>query len=178
MFTTLILTLLLTEPGFIQRNGHEVSWSKSALPIWIDFKPGTEQWREIIEKEAMAWNDRLAQEVFKIMVAPLSDDVRGSVIQIRPVFNHNPHTKLWFSKTGMIIAGLVCLPPIGNEYIKKRVAAHELGHILGLDHDPDLPASLMYPNALFDWWTVSPYDVGILRDKYRTIAHGTPYHCS
>jgi len=157
------------EVGFIKFRGRDVGWSKHALPLWITIHPDLEPWRPLIEEEADAWNKRIGVTIFRIATKSLTVNDAGSVIPFRPVWDQSPHTRLFFGKKAQILAGPVYLPHIErirNYYVRQRVIAHELGHVLGLNHDTENPSSLMYPVALPIDWEVTKHDLLILKKKY------------
>lgn len=169
----LLLTLLIAEPGLIQKNGQDVAWSKGSLPLWVEISHDVAPWRELIESEIELWNRQLGFPALRVLTKPLTSFDRGSVVQIHLTAEpgKNPHTKLWYTDKGEMLLGMIFLSPVNNEFIQRRVIAHELGHLLGLDHDPDLPGSLMYPSAKQDWWSVTPNDLLILRNKYAPVSY-------
>jgi len=152
----------------IQFRGRGVAWSRYSLPLWIVIHPDLEPWRHIIKQEANAWNARLGFPIFRLGSELPAEHNQGSVVPFRPIWDQNPHTRLYFGAQSNILASPVYLPHLRHldPAIHSRVVAHELGHVLGLTHDADDPISLMYPQALPLDWAVQSDDVQALRDKY------------
>lgn len=109
-------------------------WAREDLPLWVvghlDAFNAVDFWRQV------------APECFAV------GEFSGSVINILRSDEPNPHTVI-SGTVGRIAKATIYLPKNFDEmpsHIRFRTLAHELGHVLGLDHD-DFPESVMYPRA-------------------------------
>jgi hypothetical protein len=92
---------------------------------------------------AQMWNAKLGEPVFVVMQAGEAS-ARCGWVEVRDV---GPE----FAHSGEALAdacsGSIKLRSNFGPTVLPTIAAHELGHSLGLSHDYDVPGELMYKNA-------------------------------
>jgi len=156
---------ILTELGaeLYQRSGH--------LPIPVVVWPSAEDWAPFYAMAVRDWNAQVGSKVFLFLgVAPepvppapglilvlIDDDKRDradTLLQANTV-------------TGEIFEVAIVMPAgrILNR-VAYIMAMHELGHALGLAHDPEIPLSMMHPSIADLRMTLTDADIQRVRDRY------------
>lgn len=144
--------------GFrITRSGRKSKWRREDIPITILVHHTARDWLPMMQNAVNIWNRMADCELFYPEVLLTKEDIfkytetstspTGTFI---PVFQHyasgDPHTNFEaIDGTGQLTASSVWM--VKGSMTKKiavLISMHELGHVLGLDHDED-PSSLMYP---------------------------------
>lgn len=163
-----------TDFGFIetQLSKKPVRWDRADIPFVIFVDKSAQSWVPEIYVAINYWNSMLAAPLFSFGgIVEIDSDYRGGngVITVRNVANtelKHPHTSLYFEQeTGKIHAAPMFLPDDCPSVYKFRVAVHELGHVMGLDHDQS-PKSIMYPYITFGPFEVTDSDVTLLKEWY------------
>jgi hypothetical protein len=76
------------------------------------------------------------------------------------------NTKHQYDKrTGEILTAFVSLAPNLSSTLAERIISHEIGHVMGLDHDEHV-SSIMYPIVQDRPQDFTDKDIGLLRRKY------------
>lgn len=153
-------------------------WRPETLPLMITPTLGAEPWAELLEPETWRLNRELgftAAIVLPVYDGSMEELADAGTAGIVPIFidmeEHNPTTHLRCDDaTGRIHQAWITVQPV--EYYdpagRSPMIRHELGHVLGLDHDA-CPDYLMYykwssdrpTNAWFD-----ALDLKALRQTY------------
>lgn len=120
-------------------------WGELPLRVWIDPEVDAKPVLQAFD----VWKSWLGTEVFRqtddldtAQVMVLVDAGMLGLADCEGAAACAPHERL---PDGSFIAGVIFHP----DYMQTDIAAHELGHTLGLAHDHDLVRSVMYPSA--DW---------------------------
>ena len=133
-----------------------VPWPSLPIKVFID--PDYPN-PEFVGAAALSWNFYLGAEVF----VP-AKDLGDADIVVR-YYPPNPLTN-WAGLTSWRVVdgrAFVLISLYGEYNHHVQVIEHELGHALGLEHDPDKKRSIMYPSADFDRPTLTDADLAALR---------------
>ena len=165
------LSKSLEEPGLIPSkiDGRGIRWEKSRFPLQIVVDPTVSDWYMDVMYAAYLWNIKTGLPLFAIPVLKSTeglDDIYGLILVREASVASFPHTNLGYTFLGNIIDAPIYLPPGVPDSITARVAVHELGHVLGLDHDPSNQTSVMYPTALTSEFGITDHDITVLREIY------------
>lgn len=122
----------------------ELQWKKNQLPLTYYIVPDIEHraYTESIHASANLWNKE---------ICPLFREVKNKndavvLVSWESIDTDNTHcggSTSHEGRTGPERASVVLKEP-SDIHAVYRYSAHELGHVLGLDHDP-APNSVMYP---------------------------------
>ena len=161
------------DEGLIEAPVGPLHWSKEFIPLMVLLDPELEHWEELVNAACMRWNHAVDRYVFLYSGIIDDEDTRafegrspGIIIVRLGHEDENSHASLTFNPgSGEILAAPIRLRP---EITKKseRVILHELGHVLGLAHDPQLPGSVMYPRAVDKPFEITDPDRELLREWY------------
>lgn len=144
--------------GFMLRDGHELHWPRlQKVDVYVEAPARV---MALVDSAVGIYNDAIGAPIFvrpvaaaPAMISAFGERVtRGilksiALIRIGAVDDHHGHTDFRYDKrNGEILNALVTLPFLLEENAAHRVIVHELGHVLGLDHDRD-PRSIMFPRT-------------------------------
>ena len=107
------------------------------------------------------WNDWVGFDLFSYS----HYDPEADIIVV-PDYNQHPRIRAYAShyKLEQRLRGLITTYPVAFDSVETM--AHELGHIVGLAHDPDNIRSIMYPNSGRNVPWLEDIDRAIIRDLY------------
>ena len=160
------------DPSFILTdNGKQVHRrGKAPFGVWVH--ASAREW-DIATKEAVVlWNSLLGAEMFRYMGlfpelrAYERDEIPILGISDLPVGKAFTHMALHI-ETGEILVAVVTVPIRASFPLYSiTVIMHELGHAIGLAHDPKLPDSLMHPNLELPMLLPTDSDLQALKTIY------------
>lgn len=174
LLSTLLLAGCASDPGLLKHPKTEavLHWPKEELPLIVTVDPSVAEWAYATEQACVWWNQRLGFNAFLYMGIA---DVQPGVVPVIPRTDGIATqlvTSLHGPEDGTIMVAYISVPwggELPRSYIGEVAMRHELGHVLGLDHDPDNPHSVMRPSLDADtpitvWVTDS--DLKLLRETY------------
>ena len=140
-----------TDEGFIKASdGKEIHQDENRMPILIVMYPDAEAWSDTMKEATEDWNMLLGFNAFTF-VGVIDRPIEPSPGLVPVLIDENKQNRAdtFFGvdkKTGFMQVAAIVMP-VGKytRRIALLFAMHELGHVLGLDHDPDLHNSLMHP---------------------------------
>lgn len=149
------------------------SASHSPIALWVDSSAATPGWRpefaDIVADAATEWSSADVPVRFVRAAAPELADVRVHWKRWQPGTARGATTR-WANARGEIVGADVTIVlarcrsgPVSSPRELRAIALHELGHALGLPHDPSRE-SIMY-------WETGPlsltdHDLNALRAAY------------
>lgn len=174
--------------GFIRApSGALIHQNAKYLPLLVAIRPNATDWSPIIKAAIHEWNEMLGFPAF-FYLGVLKADIppMDGVIPVGIDAAKQHRADTYFTaelQTGLMHRCYVEMP-VGSYSTRAAtlMAMHELGHVLGLDHDNDLPRSLMHPEMSSINIAVTDADIARLRLVYASTAtsaesatsHATP----
>lgn len=151
-------------------------WSPDALPLPLVLHPSLRNWQGVLELAAQRWNAAARQTV--LLVLPPADipteelrEYEGPVL-VLPVFD-SPQTVYWVDEaTGRFMYAYIGVDPTIEAFDEALTAmVHELGHLLGLQHDDadSQPYSVMGDSlspSRIQLYRIEPDDAETVRSRY------------
>lgn len=166
--------LVHTEQALDADKGKPRHWYKSDFPIQlVPSGVVTKDEMSAVREAAMSWNVVAGFEVFTLEGKSKSlVPVFFSKIAIAPgkeIAGFGPSS---VDKDGHINHALVLIDPDLKSHVLDSVVTHELGHVLGLQHDPDNEFSIMHPHGL--GLVVWPDDAAYIKSENRECNERQP----
>lgn len=160
------------DEGFIKTTqGLETHQDSHAFPILVVINPVASDWAPEMEWACNDWNKKLGFEAF-IPLGVVNNTILPAASIVPVVIDPDMHNAALTSfvapeDTGIISKAFIVMP-VGEMSIggAQLMAEHELGHVLGLAHDPELPHSLMHPTISSLDEELTQADVDRVRDMY------------
>lgn len=165
--------------GFMHRDGKPLLWPVGER-IEVYIAPDIEtHWKGLVAAACGFYNDAIGYPIFlhpEEAIPEMSRTFNGPnrahiksitlvIIGERDPF-HGDTDLRYDTRTGKVLNALVTLPRSGHSYEDAlRVAVHEFGHVLGLDHDRSAD-SIMYPRTHGAPQRLLGTDVARLRRAY------------
>lgn len=169
------IAVRLGDLKFMKVDGVELRWDRSDVPVGCVYLPELpERYRSAYATARRTLADAAGGALLGPCVAweleaPPKRAPDGSVLlRLRDEEGtaHGAETRHRFDKrTGRILSAEVAFDRGLPEELVDRVALHEAGHVLGLDHDRE-SSSVMFPTAAGRPKALSGRDADALRDAY------------
>jgi len=170
--------------GLMERHGNKLKWPISMFPITVHFSNDLSLiWVEVYRKVIVNFNRSADRELFDLGSQVPSDFDVGSFPPSGMVYlrtsvyatdqdvcdttnDGGAVTQHKYDKeTGDILSAVVTLPDPYISSYTHAILTHELGHVLGLDHD-EHKSSIMYPVMHGRPQTLSDSDKRLLKKIY------------
>lgn len=151
--------------------GMPLNWSPQQFPLLLVLDPAAGAWGPEVYVAAQFWNSLMQSEVF-LFIPGVGTELFGdrtlSVVPVRAAPpGRFPYTAYGYdAETGAIGSTAIYLPPDAPAEIRFRTVIHELGHVLGLAHDPRDEYSVMFPYAVFGPFRVTAHDIQAVGEAY------------
>lgn len=157
----------------VSQSGAAYHWSPDSfpIPVFIDSSLSLKAYQEVVDS-CNVWNAAVRGQVFNcgvpdedaalvhVSMGQLGINASGNPVSGRAVFVL--HTDDEGNDHGQILFASVYLDLEAEVSKYRQILSHELGHVLGLDHDND-KESLMYPSVIDTSWTIQPEDIRAVR---------------
>lgn len=168
------------DEGLMVRNGHELKWDRADFPVGCFYQSGyPADYANSYETARQRLNKAAGKTILGIctrwqLKKEIKEAPSGSILlRIRPVEErpdgyerHGATTEHRYNKeNGRILAATVSVDDGLSGQLLYEVTLHELGHVLGLDHDRN-KSSFMYPIALDRSGDLSKKDIDLLKEIY------------
>lgn len=189
LFAGVIVTMIIVRPagdaGFVQGPCGDVHWARRGDPVTVLVDQSAAEWVPELKAGVAEWNakagcsaialDSAASTDFAYFKAALErtghEPVGRVLVGSGPAFDElvkradsNGHAYLrWKQEDCTIGYGVIQLPdyaPLGDT-ARKRVAAHEEGHVFGLDHDTG-SRSVMFVEGIDQPYEISKHDAALV----------------
>jgi len=171
--------------------GRAIVWPRASLPLHIVVDPSLPAaWtsdlliavrdfnhtvgRDLFLLPQPLWDEGLREQVLRddgghiqglVYVMPRGED-DGPRVEVADATTHGGHTILRRdTRTGVLRNAVVYLPRPDARLLHMQTVKHELGHVLGLDHDHS-SRSIMFPRLADRSATLWASDVNRLRRQY------------
>lgn len=128
---------------------------RAELPMRMIVNSAEEGWKAAIFQGLATWNREKKAFIvtFRAEFEPMQ---RGDImIIVDPDQKGSAYTKFFTDQNCHIFAAIIVLPERIPESQRDRIITHEMGHTLGLNHNPN-PDDLMFPISFPTAWKISP----------------------
>jgi hypothetical protein len=132
-----------------------IKWPTMPLTVYAEAA-----YYDTVAEACAFWNVQLGAKAFAMTYDPAADVIVGLVLRTGRLAASTSH-----SFEGGHLRAFVDLHRPVDIYDALPVFAHELGHVLGLDHD-SAEGSVMYPEAFERPYVVTGADRDALRGRY------------
>ena len=121
----------------------DLNWQPQAFPLRVHLGDTLDQeWREGMQGAMVEWNQAVGLALFREVSSSQAEDVAVTHANIT---SHGRATLRWGAACRLRQVS-VTVPGLVSGSVVRKVAMHELGHVLGLDHDTYV-WSVMYRTA-------------------------------
>lgn len=128
--------------GFLEVECGTPRWAPHRFPLRVSLSPEAIEWSPALDGAIVRWNAEAARPLFVATPTGARPDVIVALGYDDP--GHG-RTRLRWGAGCVVGEATVTVPgAMRRERDRDVTALHELGHVLGLDHDLDA-ASVMYP---------------------------------
>jgi hypothetical protein len=132
-----------------------VRWPRAAVPVPVKLEPTV--YSEAIQREAIAyWSPWLRA----------TQDSAPITVVVEPERTTTAYARYRTDETCRLISVKVAMPPPARIKFHATVLGHELGHALGLAHDPHLRYSIMHPRIESAHQYPTDHDKWLLKALY------------
>lgn len=146
-------------------DGGDAWWPAGAVPLVLVLEDDAAPWAPVLTEAAERWSSVAGRAV--IVIGGADPGALGAVpVTVAGLCDETrPHARLSIGAGGAVHLAAVALPLECPPERRLRIAVHELGHLLLLEHD-DAESSALYPAAGLGAWDISDADRARIRGRY------------